>query len=254
MINCGGCIDGKHIRITPPAKSGALYYNYKNFYSVVLMAVVNHNYEFIYVDVGKQGRISDGGIIQATTFHNRLQNGTLNLPPSIECDEGLNFIFIGDEAFALEEHILKPYSQKNLNHEKRIYNYRLARARNVVENAFGLIANRFRILLTSINVNPYDINYIVLAICALHNFLMKNSSSYIKPTCFDNENFETHEIEPGTWRQETNNINEIIASLQTNSIKNSSAIAKINRDQYLNFFNGKGKIPWQDEMIKRGKA
>jgi len=58
MINCGGCIDGKHIRICQPVRSGALYYNYKNFYSIVLMAIVNHNYEFIYVDVGKQGRIS----------------------------------------------------------------------------------------------------------------------------------------------------------------------------------------------------
>ncbi|KAJ8926168.1 hypothetical protein NQ314_021489, partial [Rhamnusium bicolor] len=56
MINCGG----KHIRISPPPGSGALYYNYKKFYSIVLMAVVNHSYEFVYVDVGKQGRISDG--------------------------------------------------------------------------------------------------------------------------------------------------------------------------------------------------
>jgi len=176
------------------------------------------------------------------------------LPTNIECEEGLNFVFIADEAFVLEEHILKPYPQKKLVYEKRIYNYRLARARNVVENAFGLIANRFRILLTSINLNTYNINYIVLAICTIHNFLMKNSSSYIKQTSFDSENVETHEIDPGTWRQEINNINETIASLQTNSVKNSSTISKINRDEYLKFFNEKGKISWQDEMIRRGKA
>jgi len=167
------------------------------------------------------------------------------LPTNIEYDEGLNFVFIADEAFALEEHILKPYPQKKLDYQKRIYNYRLARARNVVENAFELIANRFRILLTSISINTYDINYIVLAICTLHNFLMKNSSSYIKQTSFDSENVETHEIEPGTWRQEINNINET---------KNSSTIAKMNRDEYLKFFNEKDKILWQDEMIRRGKA
>lgn len=83
---------------------------------------------------------------------------------------------------------------------------------------------------------------------------MKNSSSYTKQASFDSENVETHEMEPGTWRQEIHNLNETIASLQANSIKNSSTIAKINRDQYLKFFNEKGKISWQDDMIRRGKA
>lgn len=248
MINCGGCIDGKHIRICQPARSGALYYNYKNFYSVVLMAIVNHNYEFIYVDVGKQGRISDGGVIQATTFYKRLQNQTLNLPKPMECDENLNFIFIGDEAFALEEHVLKPFPQKSLNYERRIYNYRLSRARNVVENAFGLIANRFRILLTSINVNPNDTNYIVLAICILHNFLIKHSSSYVKPTSLDTENSETQHSE------------EIVVSGQfiplenCNNARNSSVAAKINREKYLEYFNGIGKVAWQDDMVRKGKS
>ncbi|KAL4156128.1 hypothetical protein QTP88_000163 [Uroleucon formosanum] len=195
MINCGGCIDGKHIRICQPARSGALYYNYKNFYSIVLMAIVNHNYELIYVDVGKQGRISDGGVIQATTFYRRLQNETLNLPKPMDCEEDLNVVFIGDAAFSIEEHVLKPFPQKSLNYERRIYNYRLSRARNVVENAFGLIASRFRILQTSINVNPNDTNYIVLAICTLHNFLIKHNSSYVKPTSENSETQDTEDID-----------------------------------------------------------
>jgi len=87
------------------------------------MVIVNHNYELIYVDVGKQGKISDGGVIQATTFYTRLQNQTLNLPKPMDCDENLNFIFIGDETFALEENLLKPFPQKSLNYERRIYNY-----------------------------------------------------------------------------------------------------------------------------------
>ncbi|KAL4156107.1 hypothetical protein QTP88_000142 [Uroleucon formosanum] len=195
MINCGGCIDGKHIRICQPARSGALYYNYKNFYSIVLMAIVNHNYELIYVDVGKQGRISDGGVIQATTFYRRLQNETLNLPKPMDCEEDLNVVFIGDAAFSIEEHVLKPFPQKSLNYERRIYNYRLSMARNVVENAFGLIASRFRILQTSINVNPNDTNYIVLAICTLHNFLIKHNSSYVKPTSENSETQDTEDID-----------------------------------------------------------
>lgn len=89
-----------------------MYRNYKNFYSVVLIAIVNSNYKFIYIDVGKQGRLSDGGEMEATSFFHKLNNGTLNLPENEEYDEGLNFVFVADEAFSLHEHILKPYSQK----------------------------------------------------------------------------------------------------------------------------------------------
>lgn len=37
-------------------------------FSVVLMAVVNANYEFIMVDVGTNGRILHGSVLQNTTF------------------------------------------------------------------------------------------------------------------------------------------------------------------------------------------
>lgn len=111
--------------------------------------------------------------MEATTFYKRLQSQTLNLPKPTECEKNLDFMFIGYEAFALEENLLKLFPQKTLNYERRIYNYRLSRARNVVENAFGLIANRFCILLTSININPNDTKYIVLAISTLHNFFLK---------------------------------------------------------------------------------
>lgn len=175
---CGGCINGKHIRIVFPANTRALYRNYKNFYSVVVMAVVNSNYEFIYIDVGKQGRFSDGGVMKATSFFHKLKDGTLHFPENEENDEGLNFVFVADEAFSLYKHIIKPYYQKNLTYERRIYNYRLSRARNVVENAFGIMSSRFKILQTDINLNRERMNYVVSAICVLHNFLRKNSNCY----------------------------------------------------------------------------
>lgn len=50
--NCVGAIDDKHVRIDPPLKSGSLYYNYKEYFSVVLLAVVDAQFRFMYVDVG----------------------------------------------------------------------------------------------------------------------------------------------------------------------------------------------------------
>lgn len=85
------------------------------------MALVNVNYEFVYVNVGCNGRVSDGGIFESTDFHDKLINKTLNLPSTDDTTENLNFVFVADEAFALPENILKPYPQKKLSGEQRIF-------------------------------------------------------------------------------------------------------------------------------------
>jgi len=70
--NCLGAGDGKHVKITPPTGSGSFYWNYKGFNSLVLMSVANANYEFLYCDVGTNGRVSDGGVIENTKFYEKL--------------------------------------------------------------------------------------------------------------------------------------------------------------------------------------
>ena len=235
-------MDGKHIRIVPPPESGAFYYNYKNYYSIVLMALVDSNYEFIFVDVGKNGRISDGGVIEHTEFLRRLNNGQLNLPENHETVNNLNFAFLGDEAFALTNNFLKPYAQRELDHDKRIFNYRLSRARNVVENAFGILSSRFRVLHTPINMKVENICYVVLATCVLHNFLRRRSKAFIANNRsmqmegdYQNNAVQMHNLQPAIPR----------------NINNS---AKQNRDRYKEYFVGEGSIPWQEDMLNAGRA
>lgn len=62
----------------------------------------------------------------------------------------LPLVFVGDEAFALKDNFMKPFSRRNLTREERVFNYRLSQARRIVENAFGLLVSRFRLLLTTI--------------------------------------------------------------------------------------------------------
>lgn len=250
FVNCGGSMDGKHIRIVPPPKSGSTYYNYKNFNSIVLMALVNSNYEFIYVDVGKNGRLSDGGVFEYTEFGRKLLAKKLNLPDTNATVNNMNYVFIGDEAFSLEDNFLKPYAQKDLNSEKRIFNYRLSRARNVVENAFGIISSRFRILHTPINMQPKNMSYVILAICVLHNFLRRRCNAYISPTTVDSEDTDGCEKHQGDWR---NNAVELVGLQQVNS-RTATIRAKINRDNYKEFFNTEGRVEWQDAMIRAGRA
>ena len=145
------------------------------------MALVNANYEFVMLDVGMNGRISDGGVMGHTLFHTMLKNKQLKLPENRVNVANLNFVFAGDEAFSLDEHVLKPYPQRTLNRERCIFNYRLSLANRVVENAFGIMAARFRIFHTSINAQPQKVDKYILACCMLHNFLHRNSRNTYTP-------------------------------------------------------------------------
>lgn len=115
--NCLGAIDGKHILIRPPGGSGSYYYNYKGSHSIVLMAICDANSEFLYVDVGANGRISDGGVWDNSPMSNRIANGTAGLPPDKilpGSERLLPFVFVADDAFPLQRHIMKPFSHNKV--------------------------------------------------------------------------------------------------------------------------------------------
>ena len=79
---CIGALDGKHVAIQQPADSGSEFYNYKHFFRVLLLALVDANYKFIYVDVGVSGRAGDAGMFAESSLKQSLDNNTMNLPPA----------------------------------------------------------------------------------------------------------------------------------------------------------------------------
>lgn len=111
--NCLGAIDGKHIKIFSPPRSGSLYYNYKNFFfSIVLLAVCDSNYCFSCIDIGSHKKNCDSTIFKRSSFYKLLQSGELNVPtPKFlpnESNTEMQFVFVADEAFELSETVLKP--------------------------------------------------------------------------------------------------------------------------------------------------
>ncbi|KAJ8946640.1 hypothetical protein NQ314_008812 [Rhamnusium bicolor] len=111
FLHCLGAVDGKHIRVVKAEKSDSLCYNYKNYFSISLMAVADSNYRFVYVDIGSFGKDADPTIFQNSSLWKNLENDTLDIPdqekiPGI--DIPLPFAFIGDDAFPLSKHLLKP--------------------------------------------------------------------------------------------------------------------------------------------------
>lgn len=179
---CIGSLDGKHVEFQAPRSVGSYYYNYKGAHSIVLLALVDAYYKFLYVDVGINGRISDGGVFCESSLQNAIDTNRLNLPND-ECLPGTTvkvpYVIVGDDAFPLSKRLMKPFPQRGLSKDKRIFNYRLLRARRVVENAFGILSNRFRIMRSTINLSPEKAEIITLTCCVLHNFLATKNKNYI---------------------------------------------------------------------------
>lgn len=166
--NCCGAIDGKHIRITCPSNAGSSFFNYKEFHSIVLLAIVDSNYKFIGVDVGSYGREGDAGIFLKSAMGKLINAGDFNIPPPAALPSTnviLPNVILGDEAFALTDKMMKPYprQQSLFDKSKAVYNYRHSRARRTSENAFGIMSSYFRIFFTLIQTTPEKTDKIILA-------------------------------------------------------------------------------------------
>ena len=131
-------------------------------------------YKFLWVYVGASGSSSDAQIFNCSKLKRRIENGTLGLPPPKPLGPGgpdLHYFLLGDDAFAPMPWLIKSYSRRQLTREERIANYRISRGRRVVENACGILASRFRVLLTTMEQRPKVVRDIVLTCVVLHNML-----------------------------------------------------------------------------------
>lgn len=248
--NCIGAIDGKHIIMQPPPNAGSYFFNYKHSHSVVLMAVAGPEYQCLYADVGTNGRISDGGVWNKCGLAKVIEDGSLPLPPP-RClpngSEPLPHVLVGDDAFALKPHLMKPFPQHGLDIQKRVYNYRHSRARRISENLFGILANRWLVFKSIMQVPPETIEVVVMTTLTLHNFLRRSSSKDVYfPAGLSDTESEDGKLVPGLWRQDV--ASETFLPLQVPSRgHNATTEAKRIREAFSDYFVNEGAIEWQWE-------
>ncbi|XP_073406903.1 uncharacterized protein [Dendrobates tinctorius] len=230
--NCLGAVDGKHIRIIKPQRTGSEYYNYKKYFSIVLIAIADAGCMFVAVDIGAFGRGNDSQAFKNSDMGRRLYGNQFNFPmprplPHTEAPP-LPFVMVGDEAFQMCGNLLKPYSSRDLDHTKKIFNYRLTRARRTVECAFGILVSRWRILGTAINLKLETVDEVVKACVVLHNFVMAKEH----PT------FELDDDAPNPLPEFTQH-----------TLRSSVEVGQM-RDKFAAYFiSDVGRVHWQDEMV-----
>lgn len=190
----------------------------------------------------------DGGIFQHCTLRRAIEDGTITFPPPAplpgdDSDVPIPYALVGDDAFPLRSWLMKPLSLRQMGDEARIFNYRLSRARRVVENAFGILSQRFRCLRNVMEQHPDNVTKIVQACCVLHNIL-RTKYPTMNNRLVDSENPVTHCVLPGAWRDEA-----ALTAIQSLRGNNASKRAKAQREYLKKFYNGPGSVPWQDKMI-----
>jgi hypothetical protein len=135
-----------------------------------------------------------------------------------------------------------------------MFNYCLSRARRTIENSFGILAQRWRILRKPIIAGIDTCEKIVMATITLHNFLQRREQEILLherkycPIGYADTVLPNGTVIPDLWREDSLHL----PSVGRLSSNNSKLSARQNRDMLCQYLNTQGSVPWQHESIMRG--
>ncbi|KAB0804675.1 hypothetical protein PPYR_01645, partial [Photinus pyralis] len=165
---------------------------------------------YIYINIGMNGRLSDGGIFWESDLSKALERNWLNIPEDKALPGRIMpvpHVIVADAAFTLSNVILKPYPFRGLTHQQKIFNYRLSRARQKAK-------------------------VVAQACCALHNYLQHKNRDYFK---------NVEETVDRRYR--------FVYGLSRQHGDKPTGRALQIRQEFTDYVNGNGRVPWQDDMV-----
>jgi hypothetical protein len=112
-----------------PDNAGSQWFCHKLRHALVLMALVDSTYKFLWIDVGSFGSNNDAFIFNSCNLCNRMEENSLNVPEQTRLpDSNISypFYFVGDDAFALRTWLMKPLKRgdQQLSENENEANYR----------------------------------------------------------------------------------------------------------------------------------
>jgi len=161
---------------------------------------------FLWIDVGSDDSSKDASIYNGSELKEGLQNpnNPFHLPEDKLLpgdDVPVPYFIIGDNAFGINKALMNPFCIRNMDYHERRFNYRLSRARRVEENAFGILAHKFNVLLTIMNQIPKTCRKIIATCVILHNLIRLRY-----PTTHNNLmdlKDQNQDVIPWAWRNDS---------------------------------------------------
>ena len=236
-------IDGCHIPIKcPPGgqESAKEFHNFKNFYSIVLMGMVDAKYRFIWASAGFPGNSHDSLIFQATNLYAQIAEGK-TLSNALFEESGIKIppLLLGDAAFPFKPWLLKPYTNAVLTHEQSYFNYRLSRARMVTECAYGMLKGRWRVLSRKAENQKETVRTVTLACIVMHNICIEKGD-------VAHRHWDLSLDATSNLRRAGNELQDLIMIRQCPPLRDTNIVASKVRD-YL-----KGKF-FEEKQYMNGK-
>ncbi|XP_071978391.1 uncharacterized protein [Engystomops pustulosus] len=229
--NCVGALDGKHIRVKKPPHSGPNQQKFRQWSSLVLLGIADHNHRFVTIDIGSYGCASDAFNFRAFRTGQRIITEQLDIPGPRKLPGSSGppapFVIVADKNFSLSTNVMRPFPRRGLDERKRIFNGRLAKTHQFVQSAFEMLVNKWRIFMSPIQMDPANVNTVLKACVILHNY------SRIYDSDLDLEAAGGNAASP--------------ALDQAPPARPGTSGLRI-RDMYTEYFlTPEGAVPWQEE-------
>lgn len=166
LPGCVGALDGISIRIKKPSKDEhpATFYCRKGFYALPIQALVNSDYRFICFSALCRGSTHDALAHAVSSLGRYLEDGRLEM----------EYWIAGDEAYNCSEYLITPVPASMASDVEDAFNFYHSSLRMHVEQSFGMLIKKFRIL-KMLEYSVKDSAEIVAIAMKLHNFCLENS-------------------------------------------------------------------------------
>ncbi|XP_044155215.1 protein ALP1-like [Bufo gargarizans] len=172
--NCIGAVDAQHVRVLQPLDSRSRYLGHKKYFSVLVLAVADTKCKFVAIDVGSYDRTGDCRVLDASQIQQRILQDQTSLPPPRPfpgTTDPVPLVMVSDYVFAVTPPLLCPYPWHGLDNRRRMFNCRLSCACQYVESTFGIMAGRWQVFCSTMQLDVSTAESVIRACCVIHNYV-----------------------------------------------------------------------------------
>ena len=194
---CAGAVDGTFMKVRKPCVYGDSYWCYKHYTGILIPACVDARGVFTYVNAGSPGSRGDAAVFNTSRLYDKIRRRRwLGTDGAVIGGRRTMPYLVGDMAFGLSACLMKCYAEGQDEPHQLTFNHRHVRTRRVVEQAFGRLKGRFRVLIWNNISDPSFAADIAMVCCALHNVCERWSCAFDQSWLIEPEMYKRYHPAP----------------------------------------------------------